>query len=745
VWVRTRTRTPTRTPTRTRVRPAHGPALRYLLAQDGFVEVPKGTEQGDIEDFAGYAHRMKRRGVAEENLVRLDRKIAVRRQVRWLFKSAENGFVPAMNRLALMFSNGEVPKDTMDELVAKASDDMKADVANRHKQAARWYLAAAQKGDAHAAKQLGNMFIEGVGVDADYKKAMGWLQKAGHKAEESMRLVYDRYKQLADRGNKSAAYQLALMHVDGAGAEKNYKTAVKFNEKAGKLPRDAAEEIANLFQQAAKDGQQDAAYQLALMHMDGVGVDMDYKKALYFLDRAGVDKERSFRQVVDVFTEKAHAGDKRAQYQLGLIYCDGVGVHMDYKTAISWMVKSGESEEKVAHFVADRLMLAANKGNQRSAYQRALMHVDGVGVEMDYKVALDWLEKSGQPVTQAHQQAAQWFRTNAESGDKRSAYQLALMYVDGVGVDMDYKEALEWLRRAGQKDDFAQQLVSSRLQMQAEKRHVPSCKQLALMYMNYKSALTFLEKEGHDEHWYHKQAARWYEVAGEENDESAALTLAQMHVDGVGVPIDFKRATAWFEAGGKDKQFAKKRIDAKLQSLKPKYKMLFDSYAERNGGKVDLVQFAGFYRDCLLAKGLPKDKADQETRGLYQGRPKYEILFQSYDKNRDHSIDFEEIWSHEHTHTSLFPKTGAHVMAANEFFSHFHPLARAQSIQELTQDLNLTGPLSSRARSMGSAGSTLDRARSKRPMSARALTSKGSALALGAFDEGDPDVASPPK
>jgi len=48
--------------------------------------------------------------------------------------------------------------------------------------------------------------------------------------------------------------------------------------------------------------------------------------------------------------------------------------------------------------------------------------------------------------------AAKEWRTVAEAGSAAAQYNLALLYVDGKGVPLDYGEAANWFRRAAEQD-----------------------------------------------------------------------------------------------------------------------------------------------------------------------------------------------------------------------------------------------------------------------------------------------------
>ena len=72
-------------------------------------------------------------------------------------------------------------------------------------------------------------------------------------------------------------------------------------------------------------------------------------------------------------------------------------------------------------------------------HKRGLLFYKGIGVDKDFK------------------KAVQWFRRAAEKGHAVAQYNLGIMTYLGQGVDQDYRQAAEWFRRAGEQDHAAAQ------------------------------------------------------------------------------------------------------------------------------------------------------------------------------------------------------------------------------------------------------------------------------------------------
>lgn len=113
----------------------------------------------------------------------------------------------------------------------------------KYKQAAYWYLQAAQAGVANAEYNMGTLYFNGDGVPQDYAKAHQWFMRA------------------ARRGNKYAEFQLAMTYFTGQGVN-----------------RDPQREI-HWYGEAARQGLPAAAYNLGVIYNNGVEVPPDYVRA----------------------------------------------------------------------------------------------------------------------------------------------------------------------------------------------------------------------------------------------------------------------------------------------------------------------------------------------------------------------------------------------------------------------------------------------------------------------------------
>src|SRR6516165_9570183 len=135
--------------------------------------------------------------------------------------------------------------------------------------------AAALKGDAAAAYEVGLRFAEGKGIAANYDEAAKWFDRAaqagvvpaifrlgtfyekGLAVRRDVDIARRYYLQAAGRGNAKAMHNLAVLDADGGGKGANYDSAVQW------------------FRKAADRGVADSQYNLGILYARGIGVEQN--------------------------------------------------------------------------------------------------------------------------------------------------------------------------------------------------------------------------------------------------------------------------------------------------------------------------------------------------------------------------------------------------------------------------------------------------------------------------------------
>jgi hypothetical protein len=182
-------------------------------------------------------------------------------------------------------------------------------------------LARAGQGEVESQYDLGNMYTEGVGVDADLTKAAAWYGKA------------------ASQGYEKAQYKLGLIYYEKSSAKKDRSLAYE------------------LFRKAAEKGHPAAQFYLGKMYASGQGVKRDYEKAMEWFRKAADGGFNAARREMSDIAELLE--DRPADGHPGPVKTAGPDVESGATTA----------QENTPRYTYEDLMLASwNRDDQPVAY-----------------------------------------------------------------------------------------------------------------------------------------------------------------------------------------------------------------------------------------------------------------------------------------------------------------------------------------------------------------------------------------
>jgi TPR repeat protein len=149
------------------------------------------------------------------------------------------------------------------------------------------------------------------------------------------------------------------------------------------------------------------------------------------------------------FEPLVELGFAPAQYELGQMYYDGLGVKKDIAKA------------------AQLYQLSAQQGNAKAQFNLSTLYAEGIGLELSQKEAAKWLKKSanlglaaaqfnlatryesGEGVNFDDAKAFYWYTESAEQNYVKAQYNLALMYASGRGVKKSTYLSYVWNTIAG--------------------------------------------------------------------------------------------------------------------------------------------------------------------------------------------------------------------------------------------------------------------------------------------------------
>jgi TPR repeat protein len=266
---------------------------------------------------------------------------------------------------------------------------------------------------------------------------------------------------------------------------------------------------------AADQGFAAAQWALGSMYGNGLGVAKNPSLALEWTRKA------------------ADQGFAVAQYCLGVRYDEGdLGVEKNYRLAVEWHRK------------------AAEQGLADSQSVLGVLYSKGNGVEQSYTFALDWYRKAaaqgnsraqcnlgwnyerGLGVAKSYTSAVDWYRKAAAQGNSSAQCNLGGLYSKGNGVEQSYTFAVDWYRKAAAKGNSQAQ-----------------CNLGALYY------------KGNGVEQSYTYALDWYRKAAAKGNSQAQCNLGWNYERGLGVTKSTSLAVEWYQkAAIQGDDYAKGRL-----------------------------------------------------------------------------------------------------------------------------------------------------------------------------------------
>ena len=200
-------------------------------------------------------------------------------------------------------------------------------------------------------------------------------------------------REQAAAGYPLSEYLLALLYLNGNGVERNETAAAFWLHKA-----------------VLKDYPR-AQYQLAVMLDEALGIDADEAVARTLLERAELNGNAAAANRLRIMRTPVGSDKEELEAAEGLAAANA---------------KSGAFLHRLR---------AARQGNLEAQYAVGLAYLSGAGTVRNPDKAVEWIRKV------------------AVAGDVRAQSLLGTLLAHGEGVKHDRREALEWYRRAARQGD----------------------------------------------------------------------------------------------------------------------------------------------------------------------------------------------------------------------------------------------------------------------------------------------------
>ena len=273
-------------------------------------------------------------------------------------------------------------------------------------------IASAQKGNAQAQYELGQLIYHGKGITKDKKAGFAWMLESAEKgyvpAQISVGESYywgigtikdkfkavEWYQKASAQKSTNAIYLLSQAYIKGSGVQQNIPKGNQLRLQAAELSYVPA--MIDLAQ-AYRTGESESKTAKVL------------NKSFYWYEKA------------------ANTGDRSAMLNLGLMYEEGEGTAQDNTQALKYYLEAAQKGESVAQFNICRF------------------YFDGT-----------------HPLKQDYESAFKWCKAAALQDDYYAKLFLGRMYAKGLGVKKDQAMAVKWYKQVHDEEEAAAYIASSK-------------------------------------------------------------------------------------------------------------------------------------------------------------------------------------------------------------------------------------------------------------------------------------------
>ena len=422
-------------------------------------------------------------------------------------------------------------------------------------EAMRLFCQEAEQGNALAMYDLGRMWADGFGVEADPDAAKEWYRKA-------LDAFLSAEKKLPERKKTYLQYRIGKMYLAGLGTEQDYETAALWLERAAEKSHKCAQyTLAGLYAKG-QGVEKDLKHAFALYHASAIQGNpyASYEMAKMFRDGTGTKKsavqaEEHFQDAFSgfqVLEEQSH--DDKLQYRLGQMLYQGIGTERDEEEAVRYWQQAAKLGNVNAQYALGKFWLdtgtgdvqqaaawlekAANEGNTSAQYVLAKLYLEGCLGEKD-------VEKAGK-----------LFQKAAEQGNGFAAYRLGRLYLEGEEIPKDMVAAVRWLTEAAEQELPSAQYTLGCLYLKGEEIPRDMAKAVAWLqkaalqgneYVQYRLGSLYLL--GEDVPQDLEEAIRWLELSADQGNQYAQYTLGKLFLySQPGMPRDKEKAVLFLEA-----------------------------------------------------------------------------------------------------------------------------------------------------------------------------------------------------
>lgn len=382
------------------------------------------------------------------------------------------------------------------------------------------FLLSAENGYAHSNYYIGNQYYYGLGFNQDFEEALTYYRKAS-EAKDSY-----------------ADYRIAKMYLNGEGVDVDLQRAEDYLLKAAEKVTLANYDLAKLYEDNPEifyksentifSLYQEALNQMLEQEQNGHDVFTEMRIASMYLNGKGT--EINISEAVNWLDKASQQGNPDAAYQLGYIYSSD-------KYNISDINKSNEY---YAQALSGYEKAEEENSNATAEYRIGLIYLNALGVEQDVDKAINWFAKStlngnasaayklavlyenGEVIPQNNEKAFLYYQISDELCNPYACYKLGNIYLE--------------------KGDIPQAIKN--FEQAADKNISHAWYRLGQIYSDEQYGVLDTEKSNV---CYSKALQQYISDYNDNPDSFTAYRIGQMYLEAKGTNQDISQTINWFE------------------------------------------------------------------------------------------------------------------------------------------------------------------------------------------------------
>lgn len=278
----------------------------------------------------------------------------------------------------------------------------------------------------------------------DGQAALAWMYENGCGTEAEDIPALNHYKIAARNGNKDGIKGMVrlVIKVDDPIVETCQAALEYANQSEDKELR----ALISTLEQKLAEAQRRVSVQVEQKKLKE-------ERNQLFQDGVAAHESKDYVRALSRFEKAAQMGHITAQFNVGLMYFNGVGTDVNKTEALKWYMK------------------AAEQGHTKAQCRCGMMYANGYGTAKDDAAALMWYQKAAEQgdadgynkmgaiyelglygIPKDKVKALKWYEMAAEKGHGHAQLHCAVEYLVGETVPKDLNKALMWAQKAYEQD-----------------------------------------------------------------------------------------------------------------------------------------------------------------------------------------------------------------------------------------------------------------------------------------------------